>query len=42
MSRARHVAVWSVAVWAFASPAGAQVDSTLAQDGIYDRLFIGA
>ena len=42
MSRGRGVLVWSVAVLAFASPAGAQVDSTLAQEGIYDRPFIGS
>ena len=42
MSRARRVPVWSVAALAFASPAGAQVDSTLAQEGIYDRPFIGS
>ena len=42
MSMPPRVGVWSFAVFVCAVPAGAQVDSTLAQEGIYDRPFIAS
>ena len=42
MRRPRSVVVGSFAVFAFAIPAAAQVDSTLAQEGIYNRPFIAS
>ena len=42
MTRLWGAALWSMAMLMFAVPAAGQVDSTLAQEGIYDRPFIGA
>ena len=42
MKRLRRVIVYGVAVLALGTPVEAQVDSTLAQDGIYNRPFIGS
>ena len=42
MKRLRRVIVYGVAVLALGTPVEAQVDSTLAQEGIYNRPFIGS
>ena len=42
MKRLRRVIVYGVALLTLGTPVEAQVDSTLAQEGIYDRPFIGS